>query len=348
MTERSQHNRQHVVILDGTLSSLDPGFETNAGLFYKLLYAGRFNQTIYYEPGIQWDGWNTTRHVITGIGTNRMIRRSYGAVASRYRPGDRIYLFGYSRGADAARSLAGIVDRVGLLRAEHAIPRRIQEIYRFYQTDPDGPAAREFARRYCHPRVEIEMVGLWDTVKALGLRLPILWRYTESYYAFHNDGLGNVVRNGFHALAMDETRRAYAPVMWTCPAEYTGHMEQVWFRGAHGDIGGQLDGFETARGLANIPLVWITEKAEFCGLALPQGWRERFPLNPDAPSVGTLRGWGKFFWSRRRRIVGGDPSESIHPNARNRPARVRRIPAMVRRLAGVFRWSGHLHDDTGR
>jgi len=318
MTERSQQHRQHIVILDGTLSSLDPGFETNAGLFYKLLCSDRVDQTIYYEPGIQWDAWKTTSHVITGIGTNRMIRRAYGALASRYRPGDRVFLFGYSRGAYAVRSLAGIIDRVGLLRAEHAIPRRVQEVYRYYQRDPDGKAAKSFALRYCHPTAEVEMIGIWDTVKALGLRLPIVWRYSQPFYAFHNDALGEVVRHGYHALAMDETRNAYAPVMWHCHEGYTGHMEQVWFRGAHGDIGGQLGGFESARCLANIPLVWITEKAEACGLALPDNWRSHFPENADAPSVGTFRGWGKFFWSRKKRKIGADISETIHPSAQTR------------------------------
>lgn len=335
MTGKVQKNRQHIVILDGTLSSLDPGFETNAGLLYKLLCTDRADQTVYYEPGIQWDAWRTTSHVITGLGTNRMIRRAYGALASRYRPGDKVFLFGYSRGAYAVRSLAGVIDRVGLLRAEHAIPRRVQEIYRYYQRDPDGKPAKSFALRYCHPTPEIELVGVWDTVKALGLRFPIVWRYSQPFYAFHNDALGDVVRHGYHALAMDETRNAYAPVMWNCHDSYTGHMQQMWFRGAHGDIGGQLGGFEAARGLANVPLVWIIEKAEECGLALPRDWRMRFPQNPDAPSVGTWRGWGKYFWSRKKRRIGADISESIHPTALARAAPRKQLTSLFRRKPGL-------------
>ena len=92
-------------------------------------------------------------------------------------------------------------------------------------------------------------------------------------------------------------------------------VEQVWYRGAHGDIGGQLSGFEAARPLSNIPLVWMLERAESCGLSLPPGWRVRFPRDAEAPSVGTWRNWGKTFLLRRARVVGADDSETLHPTA---------------------------------
>jgi hypothetical protein len=66
--------------------------------------------------------------------------------------------------------------------------------------------------------------------------------------------------------------------------------------------------------LSNIPLVWMLEKAESCGLPLPEGWRARFPCDASAPSVGTFRGWGKLFLARRKRVIGRDPSESLHPS----------------------------------
>ena len=91
-------------------------------------------------------------------------------------------------------------------------------------------------------------------------------------------------------------------------------MEQVWFRGSHSDIGGQLSGFEAARPLANIPMVWMLERAEACGLPLPESWHDRYVRDVTAPSVGTVRGWGKFFLARRRRVIGADPSERLHPS----------------------------------
>ena len=308
----------HVILFDGTMSSLEPGEETNVGLTWKLLRGmARTNLSLRYEAGIQWRDWRTTMDVIQGRGINRQIRRAYGHLASRYRPGDRIFLLGYSRGAYAVRSLAGVIDSVGLLRAEEATERAVQQAYRHYEDGVGCEAARQFRERYCHPSVAIEMVGAWDTVKALGLRLPLLWMLTEGRHAFHSHHLGPSVRHGYHALALDETREAFAPIMWESTDDWPGEeVEQMWFRGAHGDVGGQLGGFAAARPLSNIPLVWMLEKAEASGLELPPGWRLRFPTDPDAPSGGTLRGWRRLFLARRRRVVGADPSEYVHVSAR--------------------------------
>jgi uncharacterized protein (DUF2235 family) len=318
---RGRGPTDHVVILDGTLSTLDPGQETNAGQTFRLLDEARKGArlSLYYEPGLQWQGWGHVLDVAAGRGINRQIRRAYGFLASRYRPGDRIFLFGYSRGAYAVRSLAGLIDRMGLIRREEATERAILLLYRHYQTSPDSPAARRLVRRLCHPGVEIEMVGVWDTVKALGLQLPVLWKFTEVPHRFHNHHLGRTIRHGFHALALDETRTVFEPVLWDSVPGWEGHVEQVWFRGAHGDVGGQIGGFHPARPLANIPLVWMLERAEGCGLPLPAGWRGRLPCDPAAPMVGTWMAWGKLFLRRRRRVVGQDCSESLHPSVGQRP-----------------------------
>jgi uncharacterized protein (DUF2235 family) len=303
----------HVLILDGTMSSLDEGCESNAGLTYKLLLDISGPQvSVYYEAGVQWQDWSSTLDVMMGRGINRQIRRAYGYLASRYRAGDRIFLIGYSRGGYAVRSLAGMIDKVGLLRAEHATERHILTAYRHYQSPPGSQAAQAFTRRFCHDAAPVEMVGCWDTVKALGLRLPLLWRWSEGSHAFHNHHLGPTIKHGFHALGLDETRAVFEPVLWECPPDWNGRVEQVWFRGTHGDVGGHLMGYGPARPLANIPLVWMLEKVEGCGLALPHGWRARFPMDADAPSVGTWRGWGKIFLLRGRRVVGRDPSERLH------------------------------------
>ena len=320
---RSEHSpavrrrgpQTHVIILDGTMSTLDPGRETNAGKTYRLLQEMGGEVSLYYEAGVQWPSWRATPDVIMGRGLNRQIRRAYGFLASRYRPGDRVFLIGYSRGAFAVRSLAGIIDQIGLLRARCATERNVRQAYRLYEMSPEGEAAQAFAAAHCHEAVEIEMVGVWDTVKALGLRLPVLWRLTEARHAFHSAALGPSIRHGYHALALDETREVFEPVLWSCPEDWPGRVEQVWFRGAHGDVGGQLGGEEAARPLANIPLVWMLERAESCGLPLPADWHERLPCDATAPSVGTWQGWGKMFLFRRRRVVGLDRSESIHPSA---------------------------------
>jgi uncharacterized protein (DUF2235 family) len=307
----------HVIILDGTMSSLDAGKQTNAGLTFGLLQeAGRkSNLTVHYEAGIQWRDWSGTWGVMTGKGINRQIERAYGVLASRYKQGDKIILVGYSRGAYAVRSLAGVIDMVGLVRSQHATVRNVRQAYRHYRTGAKTAGAARFRTMFCHDDVQIDAVAVWDTVKALGLRLPIVWRWAQAQHAYHNHRLGDHVRNGFHALALHETREAYAPVMWDALPDWQGRLEQVWFRGAHGDVGGQVVGFPAARPLANIPLVWMLTKLYDCGLPLPEGWESRFVQDPCAPSVGSWRGWSKIFLSRRRRIILKNPSESVHPTA---------------------------------
>ncbi|WP_170370863.1 DUF2235 domain-containing protein [Ruegeria arenilitoris] len=317
---RSEHSAEtrhrepisHVIILDGTMSTLEPGFETHAGQTFRLCCEMGNQVSVFYEAGVQWESWKSTLDVMMGRGINRQIRRAYGYLASRYKPGDRIYFIGYSRGAYGVRSLAGVIDMIGLLQAEHATERNIKQAYRHYECNPGGQAAQDFRRNFCHDGVEIEMIGVWDTVKALGLRLPLLWRMAEERHSFHNHHLGQSTRHGYHALALDETREVFTPVLWSTAPDFRGHCEQVWFRGTHGDVGGQLSGFEPARPLANISLVWMLDKAELHGLPLPEDWRTRFPTDPQAPSVGTWRGWGKIFLLRKHRTVGQDPSERLH------------------------------------
>ncbi|MEL7300310.1 MAG: DUF2235 domain-containing protein [Pseudomonadota bacterium] len=310
---RARSYRKLVVILDGTMSTLDPGCETNAGLAAKLIRGhGGNDVALYYEAGLPWGDWGDALAIATGDGINGQIKRAYGWLASQYRAGDRIYLIGYSRGAYAARSLAGIVGRVGLLRHDAATERHLREVYRLYCAPKRVAAAEAFAGRHCHDHVEIEAVAVWDTVKALGLRLPLIWMITDRLHHFHDHTLGPHVRAGYQALALNETRRAFAPVLWARKPHWRGRLEQVWFRGTHGDVGGQLRGFHAARPLANIPFVWLMERLQESGLSFSPGWRDGFPRDAHAPSIGAWSGWQKFFWNRWPRRVGRDPSERVH------------------------------------
>lgn len=315
----------HVILLDGTMSTLDEGDETNVGIIYKLLAeaAASRNISLLYEAGTQWEDWSKTLDIIEGRGINRQIQRTYGWLASRYRPGDRVFLVGYSRGAYAVRSLAGVINQVGLVRAEHATERMVREAYRHYRYRIEPATAARFAADHCHAKVPIEMIGVFDTVKSLGFRAPFVWKWEEVKHAYHNHELSANVRHGYHALALDENREAFAPVLWACPPDHPGRVEQLWFRGSHGDIGGQLAGYRNARPLSNIPLVWMLSKLEQCDLPLPEGWRLRLPMDPDAKSVGTTRGWGKYFLARKKRVIGKDSSESLHPSAVGRSPRAK-------------------------
>jgi uncharacterized protein (DUF2235 family) len=317
--------RNHVYIIDGTLSSLDDGRKTHAGRLYRLLSESgpRAAQSVGYHPGVQGRGWRKWLCAATGDGLNQAILDGYAAIASRYRPGDRIFLFGYSRGAYAVRSIAGLIDQVGLLRQNQAVTRRIKRAFSYYQAETISPGAAVFRERHCHESVEIEMIGAWDTVKALGPPYPILSRLAPMAVEFHNDALGHHIRAGYHALALDEDRTAFTPVMWRRAPGWNGQLEQVWFPGAHGDVGG-----DRGSAVGTLPLTlqsfrWMLSRAEQHGLILPEGWERRFPCDPLAPMVGAHRGLGKLFLLREPREVGARDGEALHESV---IARMRAMP----------------------
>jgi uncharacterized protein (DUF2235 family) len=306
--------RNHIVVIDGTQSRMEKGHETNAGLLYKLLHETKnpVDETLWYHPGIQGHGlWNWVT-IASGWGINQTIRDAYAHLSSRYRPGDKIFLFGYSRGAYAVRSLAGMINVLGLLRQEEAYERHVKKAFQMYECEDDMEAMKAFCDAYCHLKVQIEVIGVWDTVKALGIEYPLLSRLAPMATEFHNARIGRSVKFAFQALALGETRTAYSPVIWYADPDWSGHMEQVWFRGGHSDIGGHVWSFPKARPLSNIPLVWMLERAAMCGLVLPKDWKDRFPCDPLAPKLGNKRGIARFFLFRNKREIGLHPSEFLH------------------------------------
>ncbi|MFV0385410.1 DUF2235 domain-containing protein [Paracoccus sp. (in: a-proteobacteria)] len=318
-------SRTHVILIDGTFASLAEGRRSSIGRIHALLRDRSASQSasqsaghdggplrIHYAAGQQWDRWRTLPELAMGHSLSRRIIDAYGWLASGYRPGDRIFLLGYSRGAFAVRSLAGMISRVGLLRPETATERNIRLAWRYYSEGASDQALGAFRRRRGQGQVSIAMIGCFDTVMALGIRLPLLWLLTEPRFRFHDTHLGPEIGLGCQALALDETRAAFAPILWD-DSSAAGRIEQMWFRGAHADIGGQLSGLEYARPLANIPLVWMLGQAEDAGLPLPQGWRGHFPCDASAPSVGSWRNWGKAFLARAPRLAGLYRSEALHP-----------------------------------
>ncbi|MBU2956367.1 DUF2235 domain-containing protein [Paracoccus sp. 1_MG-2023] len=328
--------KSHVVLMDGTFASLAQGRRSSIGRIHRLL-GGELGlprpterMRVHYAIGQQWNRWRTIPELIMGTALEERIVEAYGWLATDWRPGDPIFMMGYSRGGFAVRSLAGMIARVGLLRPEFATPRNIRLAWRFYRRGGPQKAMELFRRRRCHPEAPIRMLGCFDAVMALGLRLPFLWMLTEPRFRFHDTHLGQGIAYGYQALALDETRLAFAPVLWD-DDHAAGRIEQAWFRGSHPDIGGQLAGYEFARPLANIPLVWMLERAESHGLPLPNGWRALFPCDATAPSLGTWRRWGKLFLARGPRVAGRYATECLHPS-------------LPRPYAGPGRLIGHLAD----
>lgn len=310
--------RNHVFIVDGTLSRIDKDIcRTHASRLHSLLESAKTKavQSVGYDRGIQGKGLRKWINAATGIGFNESVQRGYATLASRYRPGDRIFLFGYSRGAYAVRSIAGMIERVGLLKPHHALERRVQRAFRYYKQRNVNEAAQAFGRNFCHQDVDIACIGAWDTVKALGLPYPLLTRIFPMATEFHDHALGDSVQSAFHALAADEDRTAYCPVTWQIKAEWPGRLEQMWFPGAHGDIGGETGCEVVPIPLSNLSFVWMLRKAESMGLILPEGWEAGFPGDASVPMVGSRAGINKLFIMRRPRVAHlGHNGETVHPS----------------------------------
>lgn len=308
----SPNARVHVILMDGTLSRLTPGYETNVGLTYKLLkndekLRGQVN--IYYQPGLQWRDWANAHHLAIGRGINDQIKGAFGWLSTRYRPGDQIYMLGYSRGAFAVRSLSGWIDRYGLLKAEFSTERNIALHFRLYRRQMIGVHISQYRQARCHAQVPIAFLGVWDTVKAMGLRLGLLDRVLGLDHDFHNHHLAGGVQNALHILGRDERRHAYWPVMWDSDPSSSATMRQIWMRGTHSDVGGQIAGRRATRPLSNIALKVMLQSAEQVGMPMPHFWKARIRSDYSAPSVGGWTGSAKFFWWRGARKMGRDPSE---------------------------------------
>lgn len=202
-------------------------------------------------------------------------------IAQNYVPGDEVFLFGFSRGAYTARSLAGFIGACGILKRQRL--GDLAKAWRYYRgAAPHSP--KDFVKLNqsdSHTDAEIKLLGVLDTVGALGVPGQILACLNHELYGFHDTGPCAVVRHGYHALAIDEHREEFVPTLWTGVAPAGVATEQVWFAGAHADVGGGI----VARKLADIPLLWMAKKAESHDLALdwsclpnPGG------LNPKAAS----------------------------------------------------------------
>lgn len=303
-----------IVLIDGTFASLNQGRRSSIARIHALLTQEYGSLpapvSVHYTPGQQWDTWRTLPELVMGATMDHHICAAYSWLAREWRPGNPLFFFGYSRGAFAVRSLAGMIGRVGLLTHAHASRKNVEHAWQLYRNGADEDVER-LDPALCHADVPIRMIGVFDTVMALGVRLPILWMLTEPRFRFHDEELGAHVEYGVQALALDETRAAFQPLIWDS-ATSPGRVEQMWFRGCHPDIGGQLSGMEFARPLANIPLVWMLARAAAHGLPLPAGWQAHFPCDATAPSVGSWRNWGKAFLARSPRLAGIDLSETLH------------------------------------
>lgn len=241
-------------------------------------------QLVYYNPGVGTQFGYRARGGIFGYGLDQVVIEAYEWLIENYEEGDQIFIFGFSRGAYTARSLAGLIAKCGLL--DRGAPLGVREIYSRYRLGPEpstlwalhaeqqagalGDLTLQDRWMLKYSRLlPIELVGVWDTVGALGIPAFHISGISRSTFGFLHTGLRLPIQHAFHALAVDEHRAAFMPTLWTkretatAPDRPLTSAEQRWFVGAHANIGG---GYDTDP-LAQIPLRWMMAKASLLGLA---------------------------------------------------------------------------------
>jgi uncharacterized protein (DUF2235 family) len=236
-------------------------------------------QFLYYHPGVGSEG-RMARRVFdgaTGTGISANILNAYHYVINTYEPGDELFLFGFSRGAFTVRSLAGLIRNSGILKTENIDQvKRAFNIYRsrhpMYQ--PREIESTLFRKTYAIEEVtQIKFIGVWDTVGALGNPL-LLKGIASKKNQFHDTELSTKISYAFHALAIDEKRKNFEAALWHQQSGNKNQvLEQVWFAGVHSDVGGGY----TEKGLSDIALEWMMDKAKSCQLKF-----DDIKLNPVA------------------------------------------------------------------
>ncbi|HYE07203.1 MAG TPA: DUF2235 domain-containing protein [Planctomycetota bacterium] len=252
-------------------------------------------QTRWYDAGVGTEWYNRLRGGILGYGLSKNVKQGYARLAREYADGDRIFIFGFSRGAYTARSLAGLVRKCWIPRVVDE--RVIDQAYAFYRRRDDGPDAPDVdAFRRAHGRAaEVHCVGVFDTVGALGIPGGFFKALDERFWAFHDTALSRIVRNAFHAVAIDENRPQYLATLWDDKPVPGQTVEQRWFTGAHSNVGG---GYADTR-LADLALEWMVERARGCGLDIAPRAQ---PMPADA-YAGVLRDSYKEFLGWIYRLV---------------------------------------------
>ncbi len=294
-----------VICCDGTWNELSNSYLTNVTKFARIVkYTAEDNtpQLVFYLPGLGtaddniWDklgggafGWGIDQTIQEAY---RLLCMNYDAIAQ-----DEVYLLGFSRGAYIARCLGGMIYNCGLLRRSkmEKIPKAY-ELYRNHKISPNDSELQKFRQEnskhidteqsYLSYRVPLKMLGCWDTVGALGVPDIIPWLPVEKFfnqkYAFFDASLSPIIENAFHAIAIDEKSKSFP----STPMKPSGKnpeqkVEEVWFAGTHGCVGG---GTKEYRGLSDYALQWMLNKAENLGLEFysTEEDEETFQIKPDS------------------------------------------------------------------
>ncbi len=270
-----------VICCDGTWNRPDNAHVTNIEKIARTIETDPVDgdppaqQMVLYLSGVGTSGYTVDRLLggAFGFGLFDNVRTGYRFLALNYDPGDEVFVFGFSRGAYTARSLVGMIGRVGLLTRESLIADHLPEaVARYRRKRPDrhsfhGTSDQRFKQVHSHPDVQVTFLGVFDTVGALGV--PGAFRRGHQ---FHDVNLSTSVRCARQALAVDEHRMKFEPALWESPPPDGSapasdpDVRQVWFEGAHSDVGG---GYGDT-GLSDTALGWMVREAREAGLAFDE------------------------------------------------------------------------------
>ena len=249
-----------VICLDGTWNKPDEADaekekDTNVRNLYELCVNNATEQVAYYDEGVGSHWYDRIRGGVSGRGLSKNIREGYYEIAKQYNPGDRLFVFGFSRGAYTARSLAGMIYSCGLIEPDKLTDKTIETAFDVYKKGD-----KEERNHYKRSNIQcpIHMIGVWDTVGALGIPISFLIKFTNKFLQFHDTVLNKETKSAFHAIAIDEQRETFRPALWDVTKKNEGQIvEQVWFAGVHSDIGGGYP----ERHHSDIVFKWMLDKA---------------------------------------------------------------------------------------
>ncbi|MCB9480350.1 MAG: DUF2235 domain-containing protein [Desulfobacteraceae bacterium] len=304
-------SKKIIICFDGTWNTPDDNYDdgdssTNVWKIYDAILPEDTNgveQKKWYEEGVGTSWYNKYFGGVFGVGLSGKIQEAYKYIVETFNDGDDLYIFGFSRGAYSARSLVGLIRNVGLLKPENE--ELVGEAYSLYRTrdgSADSENAKFFKDEYSR-EIKIHFLGVWDTVGSLGIPLESFGWFSKQYYEFHDTRLSGIVQNAFHAVAIDEHRKNYKCTLWDPVKKINQRMEQVWFAGAHSNIGGGY----CDNNLSDISLRWMMDKASESGLYFDHEKVPEVPVNPS-PVIDSykefLKGAYSKFSPRYYRTIG--------------------------------------------
>ncbi len=323
---------------DGTGNGSAKRHKTNVWRLYDALDLHRKDQIAFYDDGVGSQEFLLFKILggAFGWGLKRNIHELYKFLCRNYKVGDKIYLFGFSRGAFTVRMLAGMIDYCGVYAEyenEQDLDQAAKDSYNAFRSRfKTGLLTRGLRTFFGRTEPvstqytpDIEFIGVWDTVDAYGLpidELATLWNYIIYPIRFPDYNLSNKVRKACHALSIDDERLTFHPVLWNESDETDStRIEQVWFPGVHSDVGGGYP----KHTLSLVALDWMIIKAQSDstdigspGLHLIQQRCEKFLKHSDwhGPQHDSRSMAGAYYRYKPRDIekLTNDRKNKIHIN----------------------------------